>query len=135
MGERFLTVLVVDDCPDMVATCRELLELEGYDVRTALCGDEMRTALEGWEPDVILLDLMMPGEDGLSLARQLGARGLERPLLVAVTGMASDLWQQRAREAGFDHFLVKPVEPGELMRLLRICTSRLEAPTEPLHRA
>lgn len=116
-----LAILVVDDCPDTVATYRDPFQLEGYDVRSATSGDELRTLLNGWEPDVAILDLLMPRTDGLELARQLRAPSAERPVLVAVTGMSAEPWQQRAQEVGFHHYFLKPTEPGELMRLLRAC--------------
>jgi CheY-like chemotaxis protein len=118
MPTHTLAILVVDDCPDTVATYHDLFQFEGYDVRTAVNNDEVRTALDGWQPDVAILDLLMPRTDGLELARQLRAPGATRPVLVALTGLPAEMCRGRAQEAGFDHFFVKPAEPNEMLRLL-----------------
>jgi CheY-like chemotaxis protein len=122
---RALCVLVVDDCPDTVASCAELLELYGHDARTAECASEALALLDGWEPDVALVDLWMPGTSGFELARRLRVRGARCPLLVAVTGLDTKTYRDRAEEVGFDHFLVKPVDPDLITDLLRIYGARL----------
>jgi CheY-like chemotaxis protein len=115
---RPLRVLIVDDSEDTVSTCGELLRLQGHDVRTAQSGDEALAILESWEPDIALLDIRMPGMDGHELARRIGARAPGRPVLVAVTGVGDAEARQQARDAGFDHFLIKPVSPDVLTDLL-----------------
>jgi CheY-like chemotaxis protein len=126
MPVRPLAVLVVDDFPDTVATYRDLFQLHGYDVRTALSAEEARAPLDGWAPDVALLDLLMAGADGFELARRLRAPGATHPVLVAVTGLTSDEDRERALAAGFSYFLVKPADPNELVQLLRACADNLE---------
>lgn len=122
---RPLSVLVVDDCPDTVASCAELLGLYGHDARTAESTSEALALLDGWEPDVALVDLWMPGMSGYELARWLRVRGVRSPLLVAVTGLDTGPYRERAAEVGFDHFLVKPVDPDVIADLLRVYASRL----------
>jgi CheY-like chemotaxis protein len=106
------------DVPGPVAT-------HGYDVRTAVSAEGALALLDGWAPDVALLDLLMPRADGFELARRLRAPGASRPVLVAVTGMSSDEHLERALAAGFSYFLVKPADPRELMRLLQTCADEL----------
>jgi CheY-like chemotaxis protein len=112
-------ILVVDDCPDITESTEMLLRLWGYEVRTANDG---RTALEvaaQFVPHAVLLDLAMPGMDGLELARLLRRLpALARGLLVAVSGYTSDTDMQQSRAAGCDCYLVKPVDPDGLLRLL-----------------
>jgi CheY-like chemotaxis protein len=114
-------------CPDTVASCAELLGLYGYDARTAGGAAEARALLDGWEPDVALVDLCMPGLNGFELARRLCARGADRPLLVAVTGLGTRTYRDQAA-VGFDHFLVKPVDPDVMFDLLRVYGARLVCP-------
>jgi CheY-like chemotaxis protein len=123
-----LSVLVVDDYPDAAAACGELLALHGFDVSIAQSAHEALARLDGWEPDVALLDLRMPGLDGYELARWLCVRGNACPILVAVTGLTARAHRERAMAVGFDHFLVKPVDPDVLVRLLDTCAAtRCEA--------
>jgi CheY-like chemotaxis protein len=125
MPARPLAVLVVDECPDTVSTCRDLLRLHGYDARTAASAEEALALLDGWAPDVAILDLWLPRADGFELAGRLRAPGASRPVLVAVTGMSTDEHLERALAAGFSYFLVKPADPQDLMRLLRTCADEL----------
>ncbi|QJW95187.1 response regulator [Frigoriglobus tundricola] len=113
-----LRILVVDDCPDTAYSFAELLRLHGFDTRSAGSGGVALALCAAWRPDVVLLDLWMPGVNGFEVARQLREReGAMR--LVAVTGLATHEYRERAAAAGFQHFLVKPVEPAVLVDLLR----------------
>jgi CheY-like chemotaxis protein len=116
---RPLCVLIVDDSEDTVVSCGELLKLYGHDVRTAQSGAEALEILEDWEPDVILSDIRMPGMDGNELARRICERATGSPLLVAITGVSDATARQQAKTAGYDYFLVKPVNPDLLTDLLR----------------
>lgn len=123
---RPLRVLIVDDSEDTVASCGELLRLYGHECRTARSGAEALAALDGWEPDIALLDIRMPRMDGHELARLIGARAAGKPLLVAVTGEAGEAAWREARAAGFDRFLVKPVNPEVMTDLLRDVAATLD---------
>jgi CheY-like chemotaxis protein len=123
---RPLRVLVVDDCEDTAVSCGDLLRLYGHECRTALSGGEALAALGWWEPDAALIDLRMPGMSGCELARLVRARSAGEPLLVAVTGLSGAAQKREAREAGFDRFLVKPVNPDVLTGLLRALAASLE---------
>jgi CheY-like chemotaxis protein len=109
-------VLVVDDDRDTRDSFALLLPLWGHVEKTAPDGATALAAAADFQPHVILLDIGLPGLDGWEVARRL--RGLTRAALVAVTGFGRDVDRERARQDGWDHFLLKPVEPAELRRLL-----------------
>lgn len=115
-----LRVLVVDDDPDAADSTASLLTLSGFDARATCCGaDALRQARES-PPDVVLLDLMMPGMDGYELAHRLrNEAARKRPLLVAVSGCASPEEHRRSAEGGIDLHLDKPVDPAVLVGVLR----------------
>jgi two-component system, chemotaxis family, CheB/CheR fusion protein len=110
---------VVDDCPDNRASSRVLLAIWGHDVREAADGPAALKAADSFLPEVVLLNLAMPGMNGFEVARRLRRLpGLGRPLLVAVTGYGWECDIARARQAGFDLLVVKPVDPEQLRLLL-----------------
>ncbi len=116
---RLLCILAVDDHRDTTDSLHQLLTLWGhrplaaYDAATAL-----ETALAE-KPDVVLLDIGLPGLNGWELARRLrGEPTLEGIVLIAVTGYGQRADLERSRAAGIDHHLLKPVEPDLLQRLL-----------------
>jgi CheY-like chemotaxis protein len=118
-GGRRRRVLVVDDNSDAVTSLATLLELEGHDVRTAIDGHEGLRWFESFRPEIVFLDLGMPGLDGLHVARRIRARpNGERTVLVALTGWGQTEDRLRTREAGFDHHLVKPVNPSAVLDLV-----------------
>jgi CheY-like chemotaxis protein len=112
-------VLVVDDNVDAAVSLGMLLKLAGQEVRVAYEGSTaLRQALE-FRPELILLDIGMPGMDGYEVCRRLRREsGMEQTTIVALTGWGQDEDRRRSHEAGFDHHIVKPVEPGALHRLL-----------------
>jgi PAS domain S-box-containing protein len=112
-------ILVVDDNHDSARSLARLLRLRGHDVRVAFSGPEALDAARSHEPAFVLLDIGLPGMDGLQVARLLRAEPCCRlSVLIAVTGYGEDDTRKRARDAGFDHHLVKPVDYDELVRLL-----------------
>jgi CheY-like chemotaxis protein len=124
-----LRVLVVDDEPDAADSLALVLNLWSFHVRTAPNGINALEAGREFVPDVVLMDLGMPGLDGWEAARRLREEpGMRDSLFVAITGFGLDADRRRSREAGFDHHLVKPVEPEVLLGLLE--DARL-ARTEP----
>jgi CheY-like chemotaxis protein len=115
-----LRVLVVDDDADAADSTATLLALHGFDCRTAASGGAALRLVGDFPPDVVLLDLMMPGMDGYALAAALRERfRWPRPLLVAVSGCATGAEHRRSAAAGFDLHLDKPVEPAVLVGVLR----------------
>jgi CheY-like chemotaxis protein len=112
-------VLVVDDNVDAAVSLGMLLKLAGQEVRVAYDGPAaLRQAID-FRPQLVLLDIGMPGMDGYEVCRRLRREsGLEQTTLVALTGWGQDEDRRRSHEAGFDHHIVKPVEPSALHRLL-----------------
>ena len=111
-------VLVVDDNRDSADTLAELVRIWGHDVRTANDGPAALECARRFRPQVVLLDVGLPGMDGYELARRLRAEGLAGDVLVSVTGYGQDEDRRRAAEAGFDLHLTKPVDPAQLRALL-----------------
>jgi two-component system CheB/CheR fusion protein len=117
--ERTRRVVIVDDNVDAAEALRVLLELRGHAVTVAHDGAAGLELLSCTEPDVVLLDINLPGVDGLQIARSIRSRGgAHRPLLVAITGLGRDDDRRRSVDAGFDHHLVKPIDPASLAALL-----------------
>jgi two-component system CheB/CheR fusion protein len=112
-------VLVVDDNVDAAVSLGMLLKLAGQEVRVAYDGPAaLRQAVE-FRPQLVLLDIGMPGMDGYEVCRRLRREaGLEGTTVVALTGWGQDEDRRRSQEAGFDHHIVKPVEPSALQRLI-----------------
>jgi CheY-like chemotaxis protein len=112
-------ILVVDDNPDATETLARILELGGHEVHTAHDGLEAVEAAARLQPDAVLLDIGLPRLNGYSAARRIrqqpGGAGV---LLVALTGWGQPDDRRLAEAAGFDVHLVKPVNHGELARLL-----------------
>jgi PAS domain S-box-containing protein len=117
-------ILVVDDNPDAAETLADALRTWGHQAWVAADGTAALELAREHLPEVVLLDLGLPGMDGFELARQLRE---ERPgsptrptfTLVAVTGYSQEAARQRTQEAGFDRHLVKPVDLGALRELLQ----------------
>jgi PAS domain S-box-containing protein len=117
--ERVLRVLVIEDNPDAAESFRTLLELEGHEARVACNGIEALEIAAAFVPDVAFLDIGLPGLDGYAVARRLRALpALRATILIAVSGYGRDEDRRQAYEAGFDHHLTKPADPGLIARLL-----------------
>jgi PAS domain S-box-containing protein len=113
-------VLVVDDNFDSVQSMLLLLQLWGYEVRGAHDGPEALATAAYFRPEAVLLDIGLPGMNGYDVAGGLRAvPGLERVMLIAMTGYGQDEDRRRAREAGFQHHLLKPVDSGSLRAVLQ----------------
>jgi CheY-like chemotaxis protein len=116
---RHQRVLVVDDNRDAADSLSSLLELFGHEVKTCYNGPSALELIEQYGPDVVFLDLGLPGMDGYEVAREVQRRHpADGPLLVALTGYGADKDRSATQEAGFVRHLVKPVDPEELERLL-----------------
>jgi two-component system CheB/CheR fusion protein len=117
-GSR-LRVLIVEDNPDTAESEAKVLQLVGHEVYTALEGTTAVQMARDHPPDVVLLDIGLPGMGGYEVARRLQCEpGLERTLLVAVTGFGQEEDLRRSSAEGFAHHLVKPVDPHQLCALL-----------------
>jgi PAS domain S-box-containing protein len=112
-------VLIADDNQDVVESLAMLLELRGYDPITVSDGLQAVAAAEQQAPDIVLLDIGMPGLDGHTACRRIRELPEGRHLrIIALTGWGEARDRQRSREAGFDGHLVKPVEATTLLELL-----------------
>ncbi len=113
-------ILVVDDYADAaIALSRMLTKLYGQEVRIAHDGPSAIVSALAFKPELMLLDIGLPGMDGYEVARRLREQpGTEGTLLVALTGWGQEEDRRKSREAGFDHHLVKPVEPEAILELL-----------------
>ena len=118
---RPVRVLVADDDADTVKTLTVLLELEGHTVRAVHSGANVLPAIPTFRPDAIILDISIPGLSGYAVAQAVrhSFTDMRRPLMIAISGM----WKQAgdrlvAQQVGFDHYLVKPCDPREVIQLL-----------------
>jgi two-component system, chemotaxis family, CheB/CheR fusion protein len=113
-------ILVVEDSPDAADTLAKLLRVNGHEVRTEVDGPNALEAVGTFQPDIILLDIGLPGMNGYEVATQLRKLpGMDSALLIALTGYGQERDRDRSRQAGFDHHLTKPVDHPTLLRLLR----------------
>jgi signal transduction histidine kinase/CheY-like chemotaxis protein len=113
-----LHILVVDDNVDAATSLSILLEISGHVVRTASNGSQALEECGKAQPDVVLLDIGLPGMDGYEVARRLKSMpAMSGATLIAVTGYGQADDVMRSKNAGFDHHLVKPIEPENLMAL------------------
>jgi two-component system phosphate regulon response regulator OmpR len=115
-------ILVVDDDPALCELLSDYLGESGYAVATAGDGKAMRRALARGMPDAIVLDLMLPGEDGLALARELRSRS-EVPILM-LSARGEEIDRVVGLEVGADDYLAKPFSPRELLARLRALLRR-----------
>jgi two-component system response regulator MprA len=119
-------VLIVDDDPRITDLLRRVMAYEGYSVAIAPSGDEaLRRSLER-APDVIVLDIMLPGMDGLEVVRRLRAAGDNVPILL-LTARDSVSDRVKGLETGADDYLVKPFAPEELLARLKALLRRTQA--------
>jgi PAS domain S-box-containing protein len=111
-------VLVADDNRDAADTLCRILALYGYEVRSAYDGAAALEVCESFRPHVAVLDIGMPVRSGYEVARELRARRGAELRLIALTGWGTEGDVQRARDAGFDHHLTKPADPGVLNEMI-----------------
>ena len=116
---RSLRVLLVDDNVDTAESLALLVKAAGYEVRTAHDGPAALQAALDYRPNVVLLDLGLPGLDGFEVAKRLRRQPLfQNIVLIAVTGYGQESDRQHSLEAGFDHHLVKPADFGMVQQIL-----------------
>ena len=112
-------ILVVDDDHDSAESLAMLFQLMGHDVRAAHNGLAAVDLAEAFRPDLIVLDIGMPGLDGYEVCRRIRQHSWGRAAVIAaLTGWSRDEDRDRSEQAGFDHFLVKPVDPKALENLI-----------------
>ena len=119
------SILVIDDEPSVLLALRVALEARGYDVRTAPDGALALQAAAARRPDVIVLDLAMPGMDGFEVCRRL--RDWTRVPIIVLSARADEADKVRALDAGADDYLTKPFGNEELLARVRAALRREEA--------
>lgn len=122
---RRLRILIADDNVDVAASLKMLLEMQGHEVLAAHDGMDAIARAQAENIDIALLDIGMPGMDGIEAARRLRELPTgSNALLVAITGWGQDEDRERTRAAGFDYHLVKPVDPLRLAEILQTVQAR-----------
>jgi CheY-like chemotaxis protein len=119
MWKLGVTALVVDDDQDTVDSTVQLLNYVGYRAVGATATETAMKLASAMSPDVVLLDLAMPGYDGCMLAQDLRRLpGMSEVILICITGYTTEETKQRALKAGCNHVMLKPVEWPELLGVL-----------------
>jgi two-component system CheB/CheR fusion protein len=114
-----MRLLVADSYPDAAQTLALVLSFTGEETRWALDGTEVLRLAAEWRPDAVLLELPLAELDGCEVARRLRRLpGLERVVLVALTGFGDEEHRRLARAAGFDRYVLKPVAPEAVRSLI-----------------
>jgi putative two-component system response regulator len=112
---RAQRILLVDDNPDLIVLTHELLASRGYEVQSVASAEEAQQAIQKQHPDLILLDVILPGKSGYELCRELKEDPFTRLIpIVMITGLTDREDKIRGIEAGADDFLNKPIFPEEL---------------------
>ncbi len=112
-----LRLLIVDDNRDEADSLSILLGYRGYHIDVAYSADEALAIAMRVRPEVLLLDLGLPGMTGYELATEL-QRMLDHPVMIATTGYADEAYRRKAQEVGFEHHFVKPVSVARLRQVL-----------------
>jgi two-component system, cell cycle response regulator DivK len=120
-------ILIVDDNPANLKLARLLLGAEGHDARTAIDAEQAIKLLETFHPRLILMDIQLPGMDGLELTRKLKADPRTRHILIiALTAYAMRGDEARARAAGCDGYVAKPLDVHTLPGVIARCIASAE---------
>jgi len=115
-------ILIIDDEPDIIEFCQMALEANGYEVLSALSGESGLEIIASTPPDLILLDIMMPGMDGFEVCKRLkGSDDTKDIPVFMVSAKALELDLQRGHEVGCDDYVVKPFEMKALLE--KICSN------------
>ena len=124
-------ILVADDDQDSAESLALLFQLMGHDVRAAQSGLAAIDVAAEFRPDLIVLDIGMPGLDGYEVCRRIRQHDWAQTIVIAaLTGWSRDEDRDRSEQAGFNHFLVKPVDPKALEDLIAGLT-RAACPDQP----
>jgi DNA-binding response OmpR family regulator len=118
---RPLRIAVIDDNQDVVLTITALLEAEGHETSACYSGTAAFPCVREFDPDVVLLDIGLPGKSGWEVARKIRATfGDERPMIIGITGQFTKSADKMLAEMnGIDYYLIKPADPIVLLSLLQ----------------
>jgi CheY-like chemotaxis protein len=126
-----IRILVVDDNPDIVTTTMALLRVAGYETTDCDNGTDVLDCVKEHDPDVVLLDIDLPGLSGWEVARKIREQGdgIRQPILIANTGeYVKDVDKRLGDILGFDFFILKPADPNALLALIKKATARSSSP-------
>jgi len=128
-------ILIADDEPDILEILQFNLQQEGYEVTTAKSGDDAIEKAKKTEPDLIILDIMMPGKNGIEACKQLRSiPAFQQTLIVFLTAMSDEGTEIRGLETGADDYLTKPISPKVLLSKVNALFRRINKETsEVLH--
>ncbi len=122
-----IRVLLVDDDADLCRAMADYLGKQGIDVLVEGRGDEAQKRINQEQPDLVILDVMLPGKDGFDVCRQIRASGNTVPIII-LTAKEEDFDQVLGLELGADDYLAKPVQPRVLLARIKAITRRLHGP-------
>jgi DNA-binding response OmpR family regulator len=117
MGQR---ILIVDDEPNILVSLEFLLDQEGYEVALASRGNEALELVEGFRPNLVLLDVMLPEIDGFEICRRLRARP-RPPKIILLTARGRDAERVKGLDLGADLYVTKPFSTRDLVADIRRC--------------
>ncbi len=120
-------VLIVEDNPDNMKLFRAILKMKGHEVSALLSGEGLMDALAEFRPDLVLMDIQLPGRDGFELLEDIRTSPFAKLKVVALTAHAMSGDREKARDAGFDEYITKPIDiatfPDLVTRALAISPS------------
>ncbi|HSY76365.1 MAG TPA: response regulator transcription factor, partial [Bacteroidia bacterium] len=126
-------ILIADDEPDILEIIQFNLQAEGYEVITAKNGDEAIELAKKHEPDLIILDIMMPGKNGIEVCNLLRLQPLfNDTLIVFLTALSDEVTEIRGLETGADDYLTKPISPKVLVSKVNALFRRLYKEDQPV---
>ncbi len=117
MSNDITKVLLIDDDVELNQLISDYLSSNGYEVKSLYRGDEVELTLDTYKPDIIVLDLMLPGIDGLSICKNI--RTTFRGAIIMLTALGDDIDEVTGLEVGADDYLAKPIKPRVLLAHIR----------------
>ncbi len=126
------TLLIIEDEPELVRVLRSYLEQAGFSVLTAMRGDTGLTTWEDKHPDLVILDLNLPGMDGLEVARRIRRTESRRTPIIMLTARADEIDQLIGLELGADDYIPKPFSPRIVVARVNALLRRSEATQQPV---
>jgi len=115
-------ILVVEDSPDNMKLFRTLLRLKGHEIAELWSGEGLLETIESSSPELVLMDIQLPGKDGFALLREIRQSPYRRLRVIALTAHAMSGDRERALQAGFDGYITKPIDirqfPDQVARAL-----------------
>ena len=116
-------ILIVEDSPDNMKLFRTILTLKGHEVTGLPGGDGLLDAIKDGPPDLVLMDIQLPGRDGFALLQEIRKSGMPGVRVIALTAHAMTGDRERALDAGFDGYITKPIDirnfPEQVQQALR----------------